>query len=70
MNYIRISDDSPKMPPHNLLIIAYVSQVLLYAFIIVYCILSPSLFSTIGLMYMLISFVSIIATPYYVQKKN
>lgn len=69
-SYIRISDNIPKTPAPKLLLIGYISQLILYILIIVYCILSPSLFSTISLMFMLVSFAVMIATPYYVLKRN
>ena len=69
-SYIRISDSTPKIPPPKLLIVGYISQLILYILIVVYCILSPSVFSTISFMFMLVSFAVMIATPYYVQKKN
>jgi multisubunit Na+/H+ antiporter MnhF subunit len=70
-NYtIHVSDNIPQTPPPRLLLIGYISQLLLYIVIIIYCILSPSLFSTIALLYMLISFAVTIATPYYVQKRT
>lgn len=60
-------DDSPPKPmPLNFLIVGYVSQLILYALIITYCILSPSLFSTIALGFMLLSFLATLATPYYI----
>lgn len=69
-NYIRISDDAPRMPPYKLLMAAYVSQAILYILIIVYCILSSSLFSTLAMLYMLLSLAFIIAPPYYIQKRT
>lgn len=68
--YIRISDDAPKETQTRLLFAAYICELLLFGLIIVYCILSPSLFSTIALLFMLISFAVSIATPYYIQKRN
>lgn len=49
-----------------MLIIGYISQFILYGLIITYSILSPSLFSTFAIAFMMISFVCSIATPYYV----
>lgn len=69
-SYIRISDSTPQIPPPKLLLVGYICQIILYILIVVYCILSPSVFSTISFMFMLISFAVMIATPYYVQKKN
>lgn len=69
-HYIRISDDAPKNQNPRLLLLGYISQLILYIMIIIYCILSPSLFSTISLMFMLVSFALMIATPYYVQKRT
>ena len=69
-SYIRISESTPTMPPPKLLLLGYISQLLLYIMIIIYCILSPSLFSTISFMFMLVSFAVAIATPYYVRRRT
>lgn len=68
--YVRISDDSPRNTEPKLLIIGYVSLLALYIMIIVYCALSPSLFSTLSLMFMLGNFAFTIGTPYYLTKTN
>lgn len=68
--YVRISDDSPKNTPPRLLIVGYVSLAALYTSIITYCILSPSLFSTLSLMFMLGNFAFTVGTPYYLMKTN
>lgn len=68
--YVRLSDDSPKDTQPKLLIAGYISLAALYASIITYCALSPSLFSTLSLMFMLGNFAFTIGTPYYILKTN
>ena len=41
-------------------------MIILFALIIIYCILSPSIFSGISLAFMLVGFMASISTPYYV----
>ena len=69
-SYIRIADDYPKAPHPRLLLLAYISQFVLYAMTIAYCVVSPSLFSTIALLFMLLSFAVMVGTPYYILKRN
>ena len=68
-HYIRLEDDErtyelPQQPSSRKLLIGYICQFVLYALIITYCILSPSLFSAISLTFMLLSFIFMLATPY------
>ena len=69
-HYVRINDEGlPSLSPppaHRKLIIAYACQFILYALVIAYCILSPSLFSTISIAFILVSFLFMLATPYRV----
>lgn len=66
-HYNRMSDDLPPVPRTNLLIAGYSCQLILYGLIITYCILSPSLFSTLALAFMLVSVFLTVATPYYLS---
>ena len=66
-NYSRM-EEPPKVPDKKFLIIGYVSLGILFALIITYTILSPSLFSSLSLAFMLIGFAASISTPYYVER--
>jgi hypothetical protein len=68
--YTLFKDDIPREPPKYLLVAGYIGQIALYILIIVYCILSQSLFSAIALLFMLVSLAFTIGTPYYIIKKQ
>ena len=63
--YKRMSD-VPREPEKKYLIIGYGSMGILFALIITYCVLSPSIFSALALGFMLAGFAAMISTPYYI----
>jgi uncharacterized membrane protein len=51
------------------LLVGYICEVSLFVLIIIYCVLSPSLFSTIAMWFMMLAFAFSIASPHYIQLK-
>ncbi len=51
------------------IVAGYICEAILFVLIITYCVLSPSLFSTIAMWFMMLAFALSVANPHYIQLK-